>query len=277
MKLGIYEKFLHSQIALPVKLTAAKEAGFEFLDIAIDETQELIDRLDWSLHERIALRNAILNTGVPVYGIVLSAHRKYPLGSASKETRRKARQILEKTIQLAVDIGARVIQLAGYYVFYERSSDLAEQWFLEGLHWGVHLSSEAGIMLGLENMDGRDVTSITQARKIVDRVGSPWLQLYPDLGNISANGLDVCTELAAGKGHFVGIHLKDTRPGEYRRVPFGDGIVPFGEAFRTLYALDYHGPFSLEMWNDDWPNVAETISSSRKWMLNRLIESGFSD
>jgi L-ribulose-5-phosphate 3-epimerase len=274
MKLGIYEKFLQNNIALPVKLDMARKAGFEFMDIAVDETQELIDRLDWPLRERIKVRNATMGSGISIYGIVLSAHRKYPLGSASREIRQKAGEILGKAINLAYDIGARVIQIAGYYVFYDEPADSAEKWFLDGLCKGVDLASEAGIMLGLENVDGRDIISISKARQIVDYIGSPWMQLYPDLGNLVANGLNIRSELTAGRGHFVGIHLKDARLGEYRRVPFGDGIVPFNDAFRELKDIGYRGPFLLEMWGEGWSDPVEIISHSRRWMVDRMIESG---
>jgi len=274
MKLGIYEKFIHSNISLPVKMDMAHQAGFEFMDIAIDETPELMDRLDWPLIERSKLQNAAANSGVPIFGIVLSAHRKYPLGSASYEIRQKAGEILEKAINFAYDIGARVIQIAGYYVFYEEPSRSAENWFLEGLRQGVGLASEAGIMLGLENMDGRDITSICKARQIVDEIASPWLQLYPDLGNLAANGLDLRSELVVGRGHFVGIHLKDARLGEFRRVPFGDGIVPFTEAFRILNESGYRGPFLLEMWGEGWLDSIGTITEARHWITDCMIESG---
>ena len=274
MKIGIYEKSLPVDVNWSVKLAKAADAGFNFIEIAIDESQELLNRLTLPLQKRIELRNAAANSGVPIYSLVLSAHRKYAFGSSSIKTRQKAKEIMKKAIDFALDIGVRVIQIAGYYVFYEKPTDSAEKWFLEGLHQGVELATQAGIMLGLENMDGQDITSISKARKVIDLINSPWLQLYPDLGNLSANGLDIRSELIAGQGQIVGIHLKDTRPGEFRRVPFGEGIVPFAEAFSVLREMDYRGPFSLEMWNDNLTDVFKTISKSRDWVIHSMIEGG---
>ena len=277
MKIGIYEKSLPVDVDWPVKLAKAADAGFNFIEIAIDESQELLNRLEWPFQKRIELRNAAANSGVPVFALVLSAHRKYAFGSSSIKTRQKAKEIMKKVIDFALDIGGRVIQIAGYYVFYEKPTDCAEEWFLEGLHQGVELATQAGIMLGLENMDGQDITSISKARKVIDLINSPWLQLYPDLGNLSANGLDIRSELIAGQGHFIGVHLKDTRPGEFRRVPFGEGIVPFAEAFRVLQEMDYRGPFLLEMWNDGSSDILKTISESREWVIQRMVEGGLTE
>ena len=49
----------------------------------------------------------------------LSGHRRFPLGSLNKETREKGRKILSQAIRLAHQLNIRVIQIAGYDVFYE--------------------------------------------------------------------------------------------------------------------------------------------------------------
>jgi L-ribulose-5-phosphate 3-epimerase len=274
MRLGIYEKGLPEDLSWPLKLEGAATAGFEFIEMAIDESQELLARLDWSPRQRMELSNAVLNSGIPIYGMVLSAHRKYAFGSSSAEIRRQAKEIMKKAVDLAFDVGVRIVQVAGYYVFYEERTDHAEEWFLEGLNEGVHLAAQAGIMLGLENMDGRDVTSITKAIRIVDLINSPWLQLYPDVGNLSANGLELGPELRAGQGHIVGVHLKDTRAGEFRRVAFGAGSVPFAEAFRVLREIDYRGPSLIEMWNEGWPDPYKRLSEARNFVVQAMAEAG---
>lgn len=274
MRLGVYEKGLPEDLSWPLKLERAGTAGFEFMEMAIDESQELLARLDWSLRQRMELSNAVLNSGMPIYGMVLSAHRKYAFGSSSAQTRRQAKEIMKKAVDLAFDVGVRIIQVAGYYVFYEELTDQAEEWFLEGLNEAVDIAAQAGIMLGLENMDGRDVTSITKAMRIVDSINSPWLQLYPDIGNLSANGLELGPELRAGRGHIVGVHLKDTRAGEFRRVAFGAGIVPFAEAFRVLREIDYRGPSLIEMWNEGWPDPYKTLSEARSFVIQAMAEAG---
>jgi len=270
MRFGIYEKSIPEDLSWPEKLARTNEAGFEFIEMSIDESQKYLDRLDWSFQERMEVLNAVSNSDIPIYGMVLSAHRKYCFGSSSRKTRQKAKEIMKKAVDLAFDIGVRVIQVAGYYVFYENPTSHAEEWFLEGLNQAVDLAAQAGIMLGLENVDGHDITSISKAMRIIDLINSPWLQLYADIGNLSANGLDINSELRLGQGHIVGVHIKDARPGEFRRVAFGEGIVPFAETFRVLKEIEYRGPFLIEMWNQGLPNVYQTLSESRELLIRSM-------
>lgn len=43
--LGLYEKSMPKELSWREKLTAAKEAGFDFVEISIDETDEKLGRL----------------------------------------------------------------------------------------------------------------------------------------------------------------------------------------------------------------------------------------
>jgi L-ribulose-5-phosphate 3-epimerase UlaE len=129
-------------------------------------------------------------------------------------------------------------------------------------------------MLALENVDGHDVDSITQAIVSVRAFNSPWFQVNPDIGNLAEHGLDVCAELELARGHLVGVHVKDTRPGEPRRVPFGEGIVPFRQAFAKLAEMHFNGPILMEMWNDDSPDAMRIVAESREWLIRRMREGG---
>ncbi len=263
---GIYEKALPTLSGWPEKLDAAAAAGYGFVEMSVDEDVDRLARLDWNAEERASLRSAIAGSGVRLHTVILSAQRRFPMGSAHLETRNYSLEILKKAIDLAVDIGARVIQLAGYYVFDEDRDARSRGRFMENLRRGLERASQAGVMLGIENMDGRDITSVDSAMELISELDSPWLRVYPDVGNLAANGLDVGQQLRVAAGHMVGVHLKDTRPGEYRRVPFGEGIVPFREVFQTLKDINYRGGYTVEMWNDGAPDALETIKKAREWL-----------
>lgn len=51
-KLGIYEKAINSKFDWIDKFNIAKEAGFDFIEISIDESDQRLERLYWS-NERI--------------------------------------------------------------------------------------------------------------------------------------------------------------------------------------------------------------------------------
>jgi L-ribulose-5-phosphate 3-epimerase len=270
--LGIYEKAFPSVISWPERLGAAAAAGYDFVEISIDETEARLSRLDWNEQQRAELRRVVADTGIPLISLCLSAQRRFPMGSASPEIRQKSLDIVHKAIHLAHDLGVRMVLVPGYDVFYEPSTPASQDRFLTGLHQAVHWASRAGVLLGLENSDV-SVTSITQALAFVHQLNSPWLQVYGDIGNLNALGLDVVAELEAGAGHLAGIHVKDTTAGEFRHIPLGQGTVPFVAAFRTLWKIGFSGPIMLEMWGDEAADALQTVTASRQWLLARLQES----
>lgn len=248
MPVGLYEKALPADLSWEERLRMAAEAGYDFIDISIDESHARLARLDWSASERAVLRQAIANTGIPILTMCLSAHRKYPLGSRSPEIRRQGLDILRKAIQFAGDIGVRIIQVMGYDVFYEPSDDQTKMHFTQSLQQGVRWASQAGVMLGLENVDNPFLESLDKGLRLVQELNSPWFRLYPDMGNLAAAGYHPPHELSLAVGHMVAIHVKDALPGIIRGVPFEEGIVPFVETFQALARIGFWGPMGVEMW-----------------------------
>ena len=248
MPVGLYEKALPAEMSWEERLAAAGQAGYDFVEISIDESDERLGRLDWTASQRADLRRAIADSGVRIMTMCLSAHRKYPLGSHTPEIRQRGQDILRKAIEFAGDIGLRVVQVMAYDVFYETSDDETRANFLEGLERSTRWASQSGVMLGLENLDTPFVDSISKGLAIIHEIDSPWLRLYPDIGNLAAAGYCPPDEVTLAKGHLLGIHVKDALPRIIRGVPFGEGIVPFPETFQALAQMGFWGLIGVEMW-----------------------------
>jgi L-ribulose-5-phosphate 3-epimerase len=250
MPVGLYEKALPVELDWEERLRLAAAAGFDFVEVSIDESDARLARLDWPSAQRADLRRAIANTGVPIMTMCLSGHRKYPLGSASPQIRERALDILRRAIEFAADIGLSIVQVMGYDVFYEPAFSGTEARFLAGLELGVRWAGASGVMLGLENCDLEFADSIDKSLRIVEHLRSPWFHLYPDMGNLAAAGYDPADQLRRAAGHLVAVHVKDTTPGVVRGVPFGQGLVPFANVFQTLADIGFWGPMTVEMWSD---------------------------
>ncbi len=148
--LGIYEKALPKDLSWPERLVLAKSCGFDFVEMSVDETDERLSRLEWSTTQRASLVEAMLETGVAIPSMCLSAHRRFPFGSRDEIVRERAREIMTKAIRLARDLGIRTIQLAGYDVYYEEHDEGTQQRFAEGLAWAVEQAAAAQVMLAVE-------------------------------------------------------------------------------------------------------------------------------
>jgi L-ribulose-5-phosphate 3-epimerase len=272
MPVGLYEKALPDTLSWEERLDAAGKAGYDFVEISIDESNERLTRLDWSPGERTELRRSIENTGIGIMTMCLSAHRKYPLGSHSPELRRQGQEILRKAIDFAGDIGLRVIQVMAYDVFYETSDEETRLHFLDGLQLGTHWAGQSGVMLGLENLDTPFVDNLGKALTIINEINSPWLQLYPDIGNLTAAGHCVAEQLALVKGKVLGIHVKDALPQIIRGVPFEKGIVPFQESFQAMADIGFWGMLGVEMWGQMQPDEDPMVAAiAARKLVDRLV------
>ena len=275
MPVGLYEKALPAAMCWEERLAVTGQAGYDFVDMSIDESDERLARLDWTPSERAALRHSIANTGVKIMTMVLSSHRKYSLGSHSPELRRQGQEILRKAIDFAGDIGLRVVQVMGYDVFYETSDEETGANFLDSLQLSVNWAAQAGVMLGLENLDTPFVENLTKALAIIRKIDSPWLQLYPDIGNLAAAGCYPPEEIALAKRQILGIHVKDALPRVIRGVPFGEGIVPFKATFQALAQTGFWGLLGVEIWGDRHadPDPIASVAAARRFVNDLVVEA----
>lgn len=273
-RLGLYEKSMPSTLTWVEKLTIAKKSGFDYLEISIDESDAKLARLDQPTNE---IKEAIQNKGVPISSMCLSGHRKYPLGSHDKEIQKKSLEIMKKAIDFAADLGVRIIQLAGYDVYYETGDLYTNHDFETNLKKCVEMAAEKGIVLGFETMETPFMDTVEKAMRYVNLVSSPYLGVYPDIGNLKnaslLYGVDVDEDLMCGKGHIFASHLKETVPGKYREIPFGTGHTEFVKNIKTLKRLGVR-MFVGEFWyvnNEDWQDVVKDAGV----FLRDKLDKGF--
>lgn len=273
--LGIYEKALPDLPGWFETFRLTAECGYDFLELSVDESEERINRLYWDRQQKKAFLDASGAAETPVLSMCLSAHRKYPLGSDSAAVRQKGLDLLARAIQFSVDTGIRVIQLAGYDVYYEAGNEKTRQLYEESMNQALAWAGKANVTLAIENMDHPFLNSVTKIMQYVDRYQSPMLQVYPDIGNLTAWNLNVREELKLGVSHIVGIHVKDTVKQVFRRIDFGEGTVNFSQAFKDLHDMNYRGPFVIEMWSDNAADSKEKIIRAREWVEARLKQAGY--
>lgn len=277
--LGLYEKALPAEMTWRERLTAAAKLGFEFVELSLDETEERLARLSWSAQDYRTLHSAMEETGLRIMSVCLSAHRRFPFGSADPAVREQAKRIAGRSIQLALEIGVRVIQVAGYDVYYEPPTAQSRTLFLEGLSGFVEEAEKHQVMLAMEIMDTDYISSISAYQAVKSAIPSPWLAVYPDLGNLSAWNADALDQLERAGREIVAVHLKDTiRPcggfaGQFKCVPFGTGCVDFAAAFQKLEKIDFRGPYLLECWHSPGTNAPQEIASALAF-LRRKFEEG---
>ena len=279
--LGIYEKALPPTLNWKQKFELVHELGFNFLEFSIDESDERLQRLNWSRKERSEFRAAMWKTHSRINTLMLSGHRRFPLGSADPQVREQALVMMQQAIDLAVDLGIRNIQLAGYDVYYEPKTVQSHELFLENLQKCVDMAAKKLVMLSIETMDDPFLNSLTKIAQVKKQIASPWLQAYPDLGNISAwPENDVINDLENNFAQIVAVHLKDTKKvtptfkGQFKEVPFGQGDVDFLGCLKALKRLDYNGSYTVEMWTESAADPIAEVKKAKAFFTELFNQAG---
>lgn len=273
--LGLYEKAMPTGLSWEKMLECTAASGFDTLEISIDESDYRLARLKWDAAQRSDLRRLSDSVGVPIKTMCLSGHRKYPLGSHDPAVRARSLQIMAEAVHLATDIGVRIIQLAGYDVYYETSDSDTVAWFGENLNKSVEYAAKHGVILGFETMETAFMDTVTKSMGWVDQVNSPYLGVYPDIGNLKnasvLYGSDLLEDIRKGSGHIFAAHLKETRPGIYRDMDFGTGHTEYEACIKLLWEMGvrhFTGEFWFRQGND-----YEQVTAAAARFLREKIES----
>ena len=268
-EIGLYEKAM-PELSWPEKLAAAKEVGYDFVEISIDASEEKIGRVYMDRAERQALRDLLWETGMPLRTMNVSALTKYALGDEDDAIRERGRDIARRALALAADLGVRVVMFPGYDVYFGTSTPETVRRFTEAIDELKLLAAQYGTPIGFETMENAFMNTVEKGMRWVETFASPYVQLYPDIGNTTnaavEYGSDPVADLRLGRGHILAFHLKETRPGVFREIPYGEGHVDFPAAIEAVWGLGVRR-FVTEFWYDktlpDWK--AELIKARTRF------------
>ena len=271
IKLGVYEKAIPLQYSWPEKFRVAKEAGFDYIELSIDGVQPRIERLKWTTQDLIEIRHAAEEAGMQFYTMALSANRYFPLGDDREEVREQGKAIVRRAIEIASFLGAKIIQLAPYDVNGRESNEKTMQNFRDSLRELIDYAALNGVILTIEVMkDVPFITTIKAAREIIEEFDSPYLQIYPDTGNVAATGADPVPDLKNTGRHVVAVHVKDGTLGCCRNVPYGEGLVDFEACFKELARLNYRGFFVSEMWCEEDESFIPYLKTAADFIRGKM-------
>jgi L-ribulose-5-phosphate 3-epimerase len=96
-------------------------------------------------------------------------------------------------------------------------------------------AEKAGVRIGLENY-----LSAEDNMRLIDRVGSPAVKVYYDVGNSTDKGRDVLKEIRTLGPLICELHAKDAH------YMLGQGRIDFGKVRKALDDIQYSGWFQLE-------------------------------
>ena len=169
--------------------------------------------------------------GLEVASIGVAEMNNVPLKSDAR-----AEPWLEESIAVAKGLGVKVILLAFFAKNDLKGDKAGTDRVVELLKVAAPKAEKAGVVYGIESW-----LSAEEHMAIIDRVGSPALQVYYDVGNSHLKGYDIYKEIRwLGAKNICEFHAKD-----YEFI-FGKGKVDFVEVRRAMDDIGWHGWIQIE-------------------------------
>jgi predicted hexulose-6-phosphate isomerase len=271
--LGLYEKAMPTGLSFKEMLQMTSRCGFDRLEISIDESDGRLARLDWTQSQIRELGSISSEVGIPIKTMCLSGHRRFPFGSHDPKIRERSLDIMKKAIEFSDLLGVAIIQLAGYDVYYEDGDESTREHFEENLALATEYAAGSGVILAFETMETPFMDTVQKAMDYVNKIRSPYLGVYPDIGNLKnaavVYGGDLLEDLQSGNGHIFAAHLKETLPGIYRDMHFGEGHTEYDACIQLLWDMGVR-MYTGEFWYDGKSDPEVIISEASTFLRKKI-------
>ena len=279
MKKSISYWSFPSDLKLKECFALAKKSGFEAIEVALPSGKELT--LDSGKEDLIQVKKKANEAGLELSSLASGLFWDYSLTSNNSETREKAKQIVRKMLEFASDLNVDTIlvvpgavdvffkpggEVVSYDVVYERA--------LSALKELAPVAEKYRVNIGVENVWNKFLLSPLEMRDFIDKVGSPFVGAYFDVGNVILTGYPEQWIRILGK-RIKKIHLKDFRNSVGNINGFVDlleGDVNWKEVITALKEIGYDGYLTAEMMptykENDQALIYQT-SQALDFILNR--------
>ncbi|OMF32947.1 sugar phosphate isomerase/epimerase [Paenibacillus sp. FSL H8-0259] len=232
----------------------AKTAGFDGLELALNETGEL--SLETGEKEALKLKESINETGLEIAGLATGLYWSYAMTSESGANRTKAIDVCKKQLELAAVLGVDTILVipgavgvdfipGSEVVDYDKAYDRA----LEAIGGLALEAAKTGVSIGIENVWNKFLLSPLEMRSFIDSVGSSYVGSYLDVGNIVHSGYP--EQWIRILGHRIKkVHFKDYRReagGLHGFVDLLAGNVNYPAVMDALREIGYDNYVTGEM------------------------------
>jgi hexulose-6-phosphate isomerase len=202
--------------------------------------------------QRAALKERAQRAGVEIASVAAHFLNRGGLGSPDPAAQQTGLDAVRAGIGLCAELGARVL-LVPFFGAGELKSDTAVEQLARHLATLAPEAQARGVRLGVEStLPAKTVAAL------VDRVGSPSVGAYWDMGNAMWLGFDDLEEIETLGERIVAVHVKEfagpprTAPGAPNGLnakPLGEGEVPLKAVIAALRRTGYeerHGYLTLE-------------------------------
>ena len=233
----------------------AKECGFDGVELALGNDGPV--RFDSTEKELLNVKAKAESYGIELPSLVCDTCWDYSISSDDEKIRKKGEENIIKQIETASILGCdTILVLAGMVTSYKPGSEVVhyEVAYIRAFESMCRLSEYAekyNVNLGIENVGNKLLLSPLETRDFIDKINSPKVKHYFDVGNVIKTGFpDQWIDILGSR--IAKVHVKDVRfeDGLYKQVDILSGDVNYKAVKESLRKVGY----------DDWI-TAEVVKS----------------
>lgn len=258
-------------------LTFAKNAGFEGVELALNDEGELsIQSTEAQIKQ---VKTMADDMGLSLYSLSCGLCWDYRLSDDDPTMRKKAKDMIKKQLDTAKTLGADTILVIPGVVNVEFSNpekkvayDVVYERALEGLNELKVYAEALKVNIGLENVWNKFLLSPMEMRDFIDKIGSDYVGSYLDVGNTLYCGYPEDWVRILGN-RIKKVHFKDYRiqaGGLHGFVDLLAGDVDYPEVVKALKEIGYDGWVSAEM-IPNYKHHTDAIIYNTSYAMDRIL------
>lgn len=228
------------------------EAGFDGVELNVDGDNSsghslTIHTTDEELREILSLSESY---HLPVTGISTNLYWKTPLGSADKNTREIAKNVLRTQLYMAKALKTDGILVVTGGIDDDTSISHCYELCHQELDSLLREIVASGVTVGLENVGNGFFLSPGDMCEFIDSFDCSFIGAYFDIGNVLRYSYpEYWIEILDDR--IMRVHAKDGRkvpsPVGYYEVPLLQGSVRWNRVMASLRNAGYEGPLAAEV------------------------------
>lgn len=230
----------------------AKECGFDGIELSLGSEGPV--RFDSTEKELAALRSKADSYDIALPSLVSDVCWDFSISSAVPEIRKKGEDAIVKQLECAAQLGCdTILVLAGMVSSYKPGSeivpyDVAYERAFESMCRLSEYAEKYNVNLGIENVGNKLLLSPLETRDFIDKVGSPRVKHYFDVGNVIKTGFPDQWIDILGK-RIAKVHVKDIllENGVYKPVDILEGDVNYKAVMDALRRVGYNDWLTAEV------------------------------
>lgn len=241
-----------SKMGDPAAFEVAREIGLDGVQVSLGTVANNMRLRQPELQQQYLA--AARQTGLQVASLAIGELNSVPYKSDPRTV-----AWVSDSIDVCQALGVRVVLLAFFSQGDLRDDSAGVAEVVRRLKAAAPKAEKAGVVLGIESW-----LSGPQHLEILERVGSPAVQVYYDVCNSTDRGYDIYKEIRQLGKHICEVHAKENGS------LLGQGNVDFRKVRAALDDIDYHGWVQIEGAVPPGKSMLESYQANCRFMRGIL-------